>query len=99
MTSSSRCWRVIGDQVGTVAEFEVTPELFDRVEFGGVGREPLDGEPGEVLAELPHGVALVHGAVVPDDDDVAAEVLQQVAEEGGDAGGVECRQEGGIAGK
>jgi hypothetical protein len=81
--------QVVGDEVGTVSELRMAPEWFDRVEFGGVRREPFDGEAGEVVAELPHGVAFVHGAVVPDDDDLAAEVFEQVAEEGGDASGIE----------
>src|SRR3546814_19602822 len=31
--------------VGEVVAFEVAPGAFDVVEFGGVARQPLDGEP------------------------------------------------------
>jgi hypothetical protein len=80
---------IAGNQIGTVSVFQMAPEWFDRIEFGGVGREPFERESGELFEELANGGSFVHGAVVPNDDDVAAEMFQEVAEEGGDAGGIE----------
>ena len=80
---------VEGDEVGAVAVFEVAPKGFDGVEVGGVGRQPFEGESRDLLEETAEGGPLVHRAVVPDDDHLAAEMFEEVAEEGGDAGGVE----------
>src|SRR3546814_11635886 len=55
--------------VGEVVAFEVAPGAFDVVEFGGVARQPLDGEPWP-LGECGAGeFAGVDGSVVEDEDD------------------------------
>lgn len=82
-------FEVTGNEVGAVAVFEVAPEGFNGVEVGGVGGQPFEGESRNLLEETAEGGAFVHGAVVPDDHHPTAEMLQQVAEEGSDAGGVE----------
>lgn len=80
---------VAEDEVGAVAEFEVAPEHLDGIEFGGVGWQVFEGEAGVSLQQFADRWALMHRAVIPDDDDLALEVFEQVAEEGGDAGGIE----------
>ncbi len=79
---------VAGDEVGAVAEFEVAPEHLDGIEFGGVGRQVFEGEAGVAFQQFADRRALVHRAVIPDRNDLAFEVFEQVAEEGGDAGGI-----------
>lgn len=80
---------VAGDEVGTVTVFEVAPEGFDGIEVGGVGREPFECEAGALLQESADRGTFVHRAIVPDDDHLAAKMFEEVAEEGGHAGGVE----------
>ena len=35
----------VGAEVGQFAAFQVAPDLFDRIEVGGVGRETFDDQP------------------------------------------------------
>jgi hypothetical protein len=67
-----------------VAEFEMAPEPLDGIEFGGVGWQVFEGEAGVSLQQFGDRRALVHRSVFPDDDNLAFEMLEQVAEEGGD---------------
>ena len=57
------------------------PHAFVGVEFGSIGREPLQAKPWEPAAEVSKGVPFVDPAVVPQDDDVASQVAQEVPEE------------------
>ncbi len=73
-----------GDVVGaTVGEtpFGVGPDGFVRVELRGVGRKEFEMQPRELAAEFPNPFSSVNAGVVPDHDDVPAEVAQQVPEE------------------
>src|SRR3990172_6561315 len=68
-------------EVGQSAVFEVTPAVFVGMEFGGVGRQLLEGE-----STLAAGVAAYEGPTVgpqsiPDHDDVPAKVGQPIAQE------------------
>src|SRR5215216_4325156 len=57
-----------GWQVGELDVFEVGPQVFDRVELGRIGREPLDGEPVALATQPgPHAGAPVRGEPVPDE--------------------------------
>ena len=80
---------VSGDEIATMSVFEMAPELFDGVEFGSVGREPFEREPGEAFQQFADSGAFVHRAVVPDDEDLAGDLSEEFAEEVGDAGGIE----------
>ncbi len=76
-----------GDVVGaTVGEtpFGVGPDGFVGVELRGVGRKEFEMEPREAAAEFPNAFSFVNAGVVPDHDDVPAEVAQQVPEESAD---------------
>lgn len=58
---------VVGDEVGQGGVLGVTPERFDRVQIGSVGREPLDVEPScPSLAQSANGRAM---DVEPIEDD------------------------------
>ncbi len=73
-----------GDGVGaTVGEtpFGVGPDGFVRVELRGVGRKEFEMQPRELAADFPNPFSFVNAGVVPDHDDVPAEVAQQVSEE------------------
>ncbi len=73
-----------GDGVGaTVGEtpFGVGPDGFVGVELRGVGRKEFEMQPREPAAELPNPFSFVNAGVIPDHDDVPAEVAQQVPEE------------------
>ncbi len=73
-----------GDVVGaTVGEtpFGVGPDGFVGVELRGVGRKAFEMQPREPTADFPNRFSFVDAGVVPDHDDVPAEVAQQVPEE------------------
>ena len=56
--------------VGEVMGFEVMPDDFDVIEFGGIFRQPLDGEPVGARRERRHRrLADMDRAVVENDDD------------------------------
>jgi len=57
------------------------PDAFIGVELGGVGRKRDQVESSEAAAHLSDRNATVDGGVVPDDDDVATQVTEQVAQE------------------
>ena len=63
---------------GRVAEqsFELSEDLFDRVEIGGVGRQEAEGGP-RLLNGRPHGGPLVAAQIVHNDDIARDERRQQ----------------------
>ena len=73
-----------GDVVGaTVGEtpFGIGPDGFVGVELRGVGRKAFQMQPREPAADFPDRFSLVNAGVVPDHEDVPAEVAQQVPKE------------------
>lgn len=80
---------VIGE--GTVG---LGPDVLGGVEFGRIGGEEVNVEPGMARAEALDVVAPVDGATVPEQIDGAPEVTQQVSKEGLD---VEAREIAGAA--
>ena len=73
-----------GEAIGaTVGEttFGVGPDGFVGVELRGVRRKGFEMQSWELAADLPNSVSFVNAGVVPDHDDVPAEVAQQVSEE------------------
>ena len=67
-----------GDVVGaTVGEtpFGVCPDGFVGVELWGVGRKEFEMQPREPAADFPNPFSFVNARVVPDHDDVPAEVV------------------------
>ena len=67
----------------TVGEtpFGVGPDGFVGVELWGIGRKVFEMQSGELMADFSNPFSFVNTGVVPDHDDVPAEVAQQVPEE------------------
>lgn len=70
----------VGTAVGQGA-FEMIPDALVRVQFGGVRRERDQVEPGGAGEEVLHRIPAVDGAIVQQHDHLAADVVQQLAEE------------------
>lgn len=74
--------QIAGTQVGQFALLPIGPEVFDRIEFGSIGREAFDPEFaaqfGNVLA---HDLGAVDGGPVPDDEQAAGHMALEVVEE------------------
>jgi hypothetical protein len=64
---------VVGARVGE-RPFGDRPDAFVGIQLRGVGREPLEPQAWKRAAEVAQRIALVDVAVVPDDDQVAAEM-------------------------
>lgn len=64
--------------------FRLGPDELIRVEFWGVAGESLHMEPRVGRKEGPDHCALVDGAAVPQEDDVAAQVAEELSQEGHD---------------
>ncbi len=76
---------VAGTEVGQFVVFPVTPEVFDGIELGRVGRQLLDREAavlrGDELFDHPPAMS---GQPVPHHQKLAPQVAQQMAQEVGD---------------
>ena len=59
----------------------VCPHSFVRVELGSVRGKAFQMKPRKLPTEILYGESAVGADVVPDDDDVAAELLQQMTKE------------------
>jgi len=70
-------------EVGQLATLQVAPDLFDRIEVGGVGGKSFDHQPRPLfLEEGLHGPAAVRRESVPDEGDlVAVQVTVELGEE------------------
>ena len=62
---------------------EVIPDLFDRIEFRGIAGEPFNMKSRIFLAQSSNEGTLVNAAIVPQQDDRAAQMAQERAEECG----------------
>ncbi len=86
-------------EVGKLVMFPVTPDVFHRIEFRGVTRQPLDREPAPLRADkLGDQPRPVLRQPVPNHQESAWQVTQQMAEEvdhlrGADGAGVEAEVE------
>lgn len=77
-------------EVGQFVLFPVTPDVFHRIEFRGVGRQPLDRESAPLRADkLRDQPRPVLRQPVPDHQKLARQVAQQMAKEIDDLGGVD----------
>ena len=72
--------QVVGAAVGKLA-FELVPDAFVWVEFWSICREALKVQTMTPPAELSHMVSLMGSAVVPDDNNMPAQVAKQMAKE------------------
>ncbi len=71
---------VVGAAVGETS-FGVGPDGLVGVELRSVGRKAFEMQPREPAADFPDPFSFVNAGVVPDHDDVPAEVAQQVPQE------------------
>jgi len=71
--------RRIGPAVGQTG-LEVMPHAFVGVQLRGVGREGLQVQPGGAGEQVLHGLTAVNAAIVQQDDEVAGDLAQQMAE-------------------
>lgn len=76
---------VVGPTIGQ-AGLGIRPHAFIGIEFGGVGREKLQVQPRVAAAQLPNRFAFVDRSIVEENDHVASQVAQQMAEEVADVG-------------
>ena len=70
---SEQLVEIIGPPVREAA-FGQAPHPFVRIELGRIGREVLEVQARELAAEITNRIALVNPALVPEHDDVAAQV-------------------------
>jgi len=60
----------------------VRPQVLDRIQFRGIARKKLHPQPPALLAdELPRGAAAMALQTVPDDQQLAGNMAQQMGEE------------------
>jgi hypothetical protein len=65
-----------GTQVRDLAAFQMRPDVFDGVQFRGVGRQLLEHDALiERLDVLPHQATAVGGQAIPDDEQLVADLL------------------------
>jgi hypothetical protein len=59
MNGNIQVQQIVRDEVGQVTIFGVVPDMFDRVEFRGVGRKPFEVEPSRMnVGDLTSGAAM-----------------------------------------
>ena len=68
---------------------EVVPDLLDRIEFGCVGGEAFEVEPGESVAHRVDRRSLVNLSAIPEEDDLPTQMLEQHTQELGHVHGLE----------
>src|SRR5262245_13101592 len=71
---------VIGSAVGQWV-FDGVPGGFDGVELGSVGRQAFQVQPWIYAEEVTQGLWIVNSGAVPDHNDMAAQMPQQVPQE------------------
>jgi len=73
---------VIGREVGKFAGGQVCPEVFDRIEFRGISREPMRGQPSLMSCkEIGCRLTAMGGKPIPNKQDSAANVASDVEKE------------------
>ncbi len=78
---ASQVPKVFGAEVGQSMAFEMAPDVFDRIEFWGVGRQA--GQNDVALGPLdtaPHRTTAMHCQPVPDHQQFAGNLAAEVAE-------------------
>lgn len=70
----------VGTAVGQ-SSLEMIPDALVRVQFGGVRRERHQVQPGSACEKFSHRFAVVDCAVVQQNDQMAADLEQQITEE------------------
>lgn len=84
-----QCGNILRRIVGKRLRFQITPEIFYRIEFRSIRRKPEDMEPRRLLQKALHDLAMMRPKVVPDQDDVAGDMAHQKTQEGANRNGIE----------
>ncbi len=79
--SFAKCVNVLGNIVGQVCVFASIPDLFNRVEIGGVGRQPFDIDPASKTFMQTFCSRAMNRPAVHDQDNAARQMLQKVRHE------------------
>ena len=78
---------MLDEQIGDLVFLEVSPEIFDRIELGSIGWQPLQPEAPVAAGEgLLDRFAAVDRGAIPDDKQFAWDMAQQRLEELGGLG-------------
>src|SRR5574337_1209049 len=78
-------------QVGDLVLLQVGPDRFDRIQFGGVGRQEGNRDPAVLLFEpLPHAPTLVRADAVPNDQQLVPDLALESAQEFDDLFASDC---------
>jgi hypothetical protein len=75
-------WAIEATDMAQLDAFELLPEPLARMQFRGIGRQTLQGQPlcRPIRQELLDTMAAVDGGAVSDDDHLAGDLAQQVLE-------------------
>jgi hypothetical protein len=84
-------WDMAATHVAQLNAFELRPEPFVRVQFGGIGREAFQVNPFRraIRQELFDDVTAVHGGAIPHAHHAAGHLAPQVFEKGDNASSIE----------
>ena len=86
---------VVRTEVSHLDALDVVPHAFGGIQIGGIGREPLDGEPRLAGHEARHVTAAMCGQAIPDQDDVLSlDEPAELLEESDEAFGVKAAFDG-----
>jgi len=84
--------QVRGTDVGEFPRLDVAPDLFNGVQFGGVGRQAFDGQPGALAGQIGrHDPALMAAEPIPNEHDALAREVPLEGAEKRDEGDVGVR--------
>jgi hypothetical protein len=79
--SCSQVFGIVGNEVGQVAPFGMVPELFDRIEFWGIGGQPFDLQPRGLLLLQQADCFAMYTPAIQYDDQRPPQLSMQHAEE------------------
>ena len=82
--SCSQVFGVVGNEVGQVAPLGVVPEMFDRIEFWGIGGQPFDLQPRRWLLLEQADCFTMYTPAIQYDDQRPPQLSMQQAEESDD---------------
>jgi hypothetical protein len=73
---------VLRAEVGQLVVLPVPPDELDGIQLGGICRQPFEGDPAVLrVDELADEAAPVHGEAIPNDQQLARHMAQEVLQE------------------
>lgn len=79
--------QVVVGRIGQHGAVQVGPERFDRIQIGGIGREPLDPQPSAVpFQSALSEAAAVGGKAIPEEENSASPMTSEGGEEAHEVG-------------